>query len=138
MQKKIWTSTISPCVWQSFAGNSVKIKNLTKLQIAGPGIITGALKSTLVLSMEIMTDPRNPENRKKISRVFAYVAKFKRLENHPVHKRMSQSTKCRLSRTSFLRDACRLGKQDTELLEHVHGKITSHCSLPALKRELFP
>ena len=47
------------------------------------------------------------------------------------------TTKCRLNRTSFLRDARRLERQDPKLLQHVN-KISSHCSWPAWKREQLP
>ena len=84
-----------------------------------------------------MTGPENLDNRRNIT-VLVQAAIVKRLENRPVHKRMAEPTKCRLKKASFIHDVHTFERQDPELLQHVNKKITSHRSLPAWKRELFP
>ena len=77
IQKKLcWMSTITP--WYSCVGNSIKIK-LYQSQQSDPGMNDHYGCSQIVQA-----------------------AKFRRLENHPVHKRMSVPQKCRLKRMSFL------------------------------------
>ena len=48
-----------------------------------------------------MTGLKNLESRRNTT-VLVQAAKFKRLENHQKHKRLSEPTKCRRKRTSFL------------------------------------
>ena len=107
-----------------------KVQNLASM------IITGAFISTPIQSTETVTGLENLESRRN-TKVLVQAAKLKRLENDPMHKGMSEPTIRSLKRTSFLRDARRLERQDPELLQHANKKITSHCSLPAWKENCF-
>ena len=50
------------------------------------------METLLVTGLENLESKRN-------TKVFVPDAQFKGLEKHPVHKRMSEPTKCRLKRT---------------------------------------
>ena len=135
-QNTFWTSPISPWVWCSWMGNSIKIKLWQRQQSAEPGIKDHYwYRSTPVNGNSDRPGKCRKQNEHQST---CASCEIQRLENHPRHKRLSEPTKCRLKWSSFLHDGRRLERQDPEVLQHVNKMITSHCSLPAWKRELFP
>ncbi|XP_070181840.1 uncharacterized protein [Littorina saxatilis] len=100
-------------------------------------IITGALKSTPIQAMDTLTGLESLESRRD-TKVLTLAAKFKRMQNHPMHKRMSEPTKCRLKRSSFVHNVRRLERQDPELMQQGNRIIPTHSTVPAWKREQFP
>ena len=58
-------------------------------------------------------------------------SKFKRLTDHPMHSRMSKSTKGRLKRSSFIHHSRILERQQPELLYHMPEPI--HTAVPCWK-----
>ena len=65
-------------------------------------------------------------------------AKFKRLTDHPMNKRMSQPVCKRLKRNSFFHQAKELIKQNTDLHNHTPTEIPTCLSVPPWKSEVLP
>ena len=73
-------------------------------------IITDVFRSELVHAMETVTGLESLEYKRDTT-VPVEAVNFKRLENLPVHKRISEPTKCRLKKASLLSDECRFGEK---------------------------
>ena len=55
-------------------------------------IITGAMKSTPIMELETITGLQSLDDRRDL-KLLSQVAKFKRLQDHPMRQRLSQPTK---------------------------------------------
>ena len=97
VQKKLYTGRIRPVFEYGIAtwGTAAKsnFNRASKVQNQATRIITGAVKSTPIQSMETLTGLESLESRKN-TKVLLQSAKFKRMEDHPMHSRMNQPTKC--------------------------------------------
>ena len=51
---------------------------------------------------------------------------------------MSEPTKCQLKQSSFLHQACRLERQDPDLMQQLSKSILMHITLPVWRRADFP
>ena len=87
--------------------------------------------------METLTRLQPLENRRD-TKILIQSAKFKSLKDHPMNSRMSQPTKCRLKRESFIHQARRLERQDPELMRQTVAPLPMSTALPTWKRENFP
>ena len=63
--------------------------------------MTSATRSTPISAMETVTGLQPVEDRQEIKEL-THFAKFKRLQDHPMHERMNQPTRRRLKRSSFI------------------------------------
>ena len=96
-------------------------------------MVTGAKRSTPISAMEKVTDLKPIEDIQEI-KVLTQAAKFKRLQDHPMHKRMNQPTRGRLKRASFIQRYRILERRNTELLDHMSKSIPSVKTVPSWKR----
>ena len=108
IQKKLYKRRIRPVLEYgiSYWGTAAKInfQRVSKVQSQASRIMTGALKSTPFHSLETLTGLQSMEIR-RYTRLLTQSAKFKPLENHPMHNRMYTQTKGRLKRSSFIHQA---------------------------------
>ena len=77
------------------------LDRLTKVQNQARRIMTGAIKSTPVKNLEIITGIQPLCNRRDV-KMLVQDAKFKRRTDHPMNQRMGQPVCRRLKRNSFL------------------------------------
>jgi ribonuclease HI len=141
IQKKLYLGRVRSVLEYGTAawGTAAKtnLDKVARVQNQASRIITGALKSTPIQAMETLTGLQSLESRRDAI-VLTQAAKFKRMKNHPINKRMSEPTKCRLKRSSFVHNARRLERQDPELLQQGNKQIPTHSSVPAWRRDRFP
>ena len=100
-------------------------------------MMTGAMRSTSISAMETVTGLQPLEDRQEI-KVLTQAAKFKRLQDHPMHERMNQPTRGRLKRSNFLQHSRILERKNSELLDHMPKPIPSVKTIPSWKRGQLP
>ena len=110
---------------------------LARLQNQAMRMMTGAMRSTPITALETATGLQPLDDRKNI-KVLTQAAKFKRLQNHPMHERMNMPTKGRLKRSSFINQSRILEKIDPEILNHIPTPIPITASVPSWERLKFP
>ena len=66
------------------------------------------------------------------------VAKFKRLQDHPVRQRLSQPTKGRLKRESFVHQSTMLERRQEDILDHDPKEIPPYLAVPAWSGQTSP
>ena len=76
-------------------------EKVCRIQNQAERLMTGAMRSTPISKMEDVTGLQSLEYRKE-TKVLAQAAKFKRLRDHPMNKRLNNPTKGRLKRSSFV------------------------------------
>ena len=87
--------------------------------------------------METVAGLQPLEDRQEI-KVLTQAAKFKRLQDHPMHERMNQPTRGRLKRSNFLQHSRILERKSSELLEHMTKPILTVKTIPSWKRGQLP
>ena len=92
----------------------------------GDRMMVGAMRSTPISAIETVTGLQPLEDRQEI-KILTQAAKFKRLQDHPMHERMNQPTSGRLNRSNFL--------QRSRILEHLLQRCRLH---DALRRDMWP
>ena len=141
IQKKLYTGSIRPVLEYGITswGTAAKANfaQVERVQNQASRIITGAMKSTPIHAMETLTGLQTLEDRRD-TKILTQSAKYKRLEDHPMRTRMSDITKCRLKRSSFLHQSRRLERKNKDLLEHANKPIPTHSALPTWNRKQFP
>ena len=139
--KKLYVGRIRPVLEYGSAATSTAAKSNTekhdRLQNQAMRMITGAMVSTPISALETVTGLQPLEDRRN-TKILTQAAKFKCLQNHPMRKRMSEPTKGRLQRKSFIHNSRILERRDSELLDHQHSDIPAVPSVPAWKRNIFP
>ena len=105
MLKKLYVGRIRPVLEYGIAASSTAAKSnsckLFRVQHQAMRMMTGAMRSTPISAMETVTGLQPLEDRQEI-KVLTQAAKFKRLQDHPMHERMNQPTRGRLKRSNFL------------------------------------
>ena len=141
IQRKLYVSYIRPVLEYGMTswGTAAKtnFNKTSKVQNQASRIITGAIKSTPIQALNTTTGLQPLEDRRDI-KTLIQASKFRRMKEHPMHKRMTDPTKSRIKRKSFLHQARSIKKKDTELMDQRIKKIPTHCTLPAWKRHDFP
>ena len=141
VQKKLYTGRIRPVLEYGISawGTAAKsnLDKASRIQNQASRIMTGAMKSTPIHAMETLAGIQTLENRRD-TKILTQSAKFKGLRDHPMNKRISEPSKCRLKRESFLHQARRLERQDPELMKQTTAPIPVSTALPSWKREHFP
>ena len=103
--KKLYVGRIRPVLQYGMAASSTAAKSntckLSRVQHQAMRKMTGAMRSTPISAMETVTGLQPLEDRQKI-KVLTQAAKFKRLQDHPMHERMNQPMRGRLKRSNFL------------------------------------
>ena len=116
-----WSSNtidVTDCLASSTGAKS-NMDKLSRVQNQAMRMMTGAMRST---PMETATGLQSLEDRRDIE-VLTRAAKFKGLSEHPVRERMSQPTKGRLKRSSFIYQSRTLERRNLELLDHIPKAI---------------
>ena len=109
------------------------------MQSAAPGMMVNddwRHASTPTSAMKIVTGLQTIEDRQEI-KVLTQAAKFKRLQDHPMHERMNHPTIERLKRSNFLQHSRILEKRNHELQDHMPKSTPVVKINPSWKRQ-FP
>ena len=111
--KKLYVGRIHPVLEYGMAASSTAAKSnsckLSRVQHQAMRMMTGAMRSTPISAMETVTGLQPLEDRQEI-KVLTQAAKFKRLQDHPMHERMNQSTSQQVNRLA--RDGGQLEQED--------------------------
>ena len=74
------------------------------------------MKSTPIMELETITGLQSLDDRRDL-KLLSQAAKFKRLQDHPMRQRLSQPTKGRLKRESFIHQS-RILERRQDILDH--------------------
>ena len=139
--KKLYVGRIRPVLEYGMAASSTAAKSnsskLSRVQHQAMRMMTGAMRSTPIIIC--YGDGHRPaaSGRQEI-KILRRDAKFKRLQDHPMHKRMNQPTWGRLKRSNFLQHSRILERRNSELLDHMLKPISSVKTIPSWKRGQLP
>ena len=103
--RRLYTGRVRPVLeygmttWDTIAKSN--FGRFSKVQNQATRIITGAMKSTPVVELKTITGLQSLDDRRDF-KLLNQAAKFKRLQDHPMRQRLSQPTKGRLKRESFI------------------------------------
>ena len=100
-------------------------------------MMAGAMRSTPITAMKTVTCLQPLEDRHEI-KVLAQAAKFKRLQDHPMHECMNQPTRGRLKTSNFPQHSRIFERRNSELLDHMPKPIPSVKTAPSWKRGQLP
>ncbi|XP_052249844.1 uncharacterized protein LOC127857490 [Dreissena polymorpha] len=118
--KTIYLGTVRPTMEYSSAAWSTTAKTnqqaLDKVQNQALRIITGATKSTPIAFMEKLTGIQ-PLHERRQTKVLLQAEKFKSLPDHPIKARLTEGTKNRLKRGSFVHQVKTLNRQFVQQLD---------------------
>ena len=90
---------------------------VSKVQNQATRIITGAMKSMPIMELETITGLQSLDDRRD-HKLLSQAAKFKRLQDHPMRHTLSQPTKGRLKRESFIHQSRILERRQEDILDH--------------------
>ena len=100
-------------------------------------IITGAMKSMPIVELETTGGLQSLEDRTDL-KLLTWAVKFKRLQDHPMRQRLSQPTKGRLKRESFIHQSRILERRQEDTLDHDPKEIPGVLPFLPGVRELSP
>ena len=132
--KRLYTGRVRPVLeygmtaWGTTAKSN--FERVSKVQNQATRIITGAMKSTPIQELETITGLQSLEDRRN-TKLLTQAAKFKRLPGHPMKERLSQPTKGRLKRESFIHQSRKLERQHQDILDHDPKEIPLCLAVPA-------
>ena len=139
--KRLYTGRVRPVLeygmtsWGTLA--KTNFDRVNKVQNQATRIITGAMKSTPIQELEIITGLQ-PLGDRRDTKLLTQAAKFKRLPDQPLKDRLSKPTKGRLKRGSFVHLNRVLEQRHQDILDH-HPKDTARClAAPALCEGSLP
>ena len=75
------------------------------------------MKSTPIMELETITGLQSLDDRRDL-KLLSQAAKFKRLQDHLMRQRLSQPTKGRLKRESFVHQSRILERRQEDIVEH--------------------
>jgi len=133
--KKLYLGRVRPVLeygstaWGTAAKSN--FDNISRVQNQAARIITGAMCSTPIQELESITGLESIEDRRD-SKVLQQAAKLRRLYDHPMHSRMTEPTKRRLKRESFIHQVRKLEKKE-DLLHQEPEKIPQYLKVPRWK-----
>ena len=137
--KKIYTSRIRPVLeygitaWSTAATSHMK--KISTIQNQAMRIMTGGMKTTPIRSLETATELEAMEDRRD-RKVVLLAQKVKRLDNHPLHKRLNSYGSGRLQRSSFISKAKAL-TQRLETIREVRAEpLEKYRSNPPWKNNI--
>ena len=110
---------------------------VSKIQKQATRIITGAMKSTPIIELETITGLQSLDDRRDL-KLLSQDAKFKRLQDHPMRQRLSQPTKGRLKRESFVHQSRMLERRQEDILDHDPKEIPPCLAVPAWSGRTSP
>ena len=131
--KKLYTGMVRPVLEYGSAASATasqyQFAKISKVQNTAARIITGAMKSTRIQSLESVTGLQPMADRRD-AKVILQAEKFKRLPAHPMHYRMSGPVKKRITRCGFVENAKRLTESDPILGKAIPEHISQATSTP--------
>ena len=95
------------------------------------------MKSTPIMELETITGLQSLDNRRDL-KLLSQAAKFKRLQDHPMRQRLSQPTKGRLKRESFVHQSRMLERRQEDILDHDPKEIPPCLAVPAWSGRTSP
>ena len=110
---------------------------VSKVQNQATRIITGAMKSTPITELETITGLQSLDDGRDL-KLLSQTAKFKRLQDHPTRQRLSQPTKGRLKRESFVHQSRILERRQEDILDHDPKEIRPCLAVPAWSESTSP
>ena len=118
--KKLYTGRVRPVLEYGMTAWGTTAKSnfdrVSKVQNQATRIITGAMKSTPIMELETITGVQSLDDCRDF-KLLSQAAKFKRLQDHPMRQRLSQPTKGRLKRESFIYQSKIIERQE-DILDH--------------------
>ena len=139
--KKLYTGSVRPVLeygvtaWGTAAKSN--FEKVSKVQNQATRIITGAMRSTPIRELETSTGLASLEDRRDTKQL-TQAAKFKRLPDHPMKSRLSQPTKGRLKRGSFVHQTRMLERRLQDFLDHEPEDIPPYLEHPAFSEVSLP
>ena len=119
--KRLYTGRVRPVLEYGMTAWGTTAKSnfdqVCKVQNQATRIITGAMKSTPIMELETIIWLQSLDDRRDL-KLLKQAAKFKRLQDHPMGQRLSQSTKGRLKRESFIHQSRILERRQEDILDH--------------------
>ena len=119
--KQLYTGRVRPVLEYGMTAWGTTAKSnfdrVSKVQNQATRIITGAMKSTPIMELETITGLQSLDDRRDL-KLLSQAAKFKRLQGHPMRQRLSQPTKGRLKRESFIHQSRMLERRQKDILDH--------------------
>ena len=119
--KRLYTGRVRPVLEYGMTAWGTTAKSnfdrVSKVQNQATRIITGAMKSTPIMELETITGLQSLDDRRDL-KLLRQAAKFKRLQDHPMRQRLSQPTKGRLKRESFVHQSRVLERRQEDILDH--------------------
>ena len=119
--KRLYTGRVRPVLEYGMTAWGTTAKSnfdrVSKVQNQATRIITGAMKSTPIMELETITGLQSLDDRRDL-KLLSQAAKFKRLQDHPMRQRLSQPTKGRLKRESFVHQSRMLERRQEDILDH--------------------
>lgn len=139
--KKMYTGRVRPVLEYGItawgAAAKTNFEKVSKVQHQATRIITGAMKSTPITALETITGLESIEDRKD-TKLLIQAAKFKRLQNHPMKNRMTQPTKGRLKRGSFIHQSKKLESRLLDISDHEIKEIPTVLTDPSWTTDVKP
>ena len=139
--KRLYTSRVRPVLeygmtaWRTTAKSN--FDRVSKVQNQATRIITEAMKSTPIMELETITGLQSLDDRRDL-KLLSQAAKFKRLQDHPMRQRLSQPTKGRLKRKSFIDQSRILERRQEDILDDDPKEIPSCLAVPAWSEGTSP
>ena len=139
--KLLYTGRVRPVLeygmtaWGTTAKSS--FDRVSKLQYQAARIITGAMESTPIVELETITGLLSLVDHRDY-KLLNQTAKFKRLQDHPVWQRLSQPTKGRQKRGSFIHQSRILERRQEDILDHDPKQIPLCLAVPAWSEGTSP
>ena len=136
MLKKLYVGRTRPVLEYRMAASSTAAKSnsskLSRMQHQAMRMMTGAMRSTPISAVETVTGLQPIDDRQEIKEL-THSAKFKRLQDHPMHERMNQPRMGRPKRSNFIQHSRTL-----LLLVRMPEPIPSFKTIPSWKRRQLP
>ena len=121
--------------WGTTAKSS--FDQVSKAQNQAAHIITGAMKSMSIVELERITGLQSLDDHRDF-KLLDQAAKFKRLQDHSMRQRLSQPTKGRLKRESFIHQSRILERRQKDILDHDPKEIPRCLARPAWSEGTVP
>ena len=139
--KRLHTDRVIPVLEHGMTAWGTTAKSnfdrVSKVQNQATRIITRAIKLTPIKELETITGLRSLDDRRDF-KLLNQTAKFKRLQDHPMRQRLSQPTKGRLKRESFIYQSRILERRQEDILDHDPKGIPHVLQFLPGVRELLP
>ena len=109
---------------------------VSKVQNQATHIITGAMKSMPIVELETITGLQSLDDCRDF-KLLNQAAKFMRLQDHPMRQQLSQPTKGRLKRESFIHQS-RILERRQDILDHDSKESPPCLAVPAWSEGTSP